>query len=304
MKVGIVGNGVVGHATARCFIEHVEEVRVYDVVKEKATHTLQDALECDLIFICLPTPAKEDGSCDVSAIEKFFLEQVDVRLPDNRNYILRSTVPIGTTKRLAQLYNLINLVHSPEFLTARCAVTDAQLPARNIIGDTKARRDGEVMSEAAVLLRDLYQQRFPGVPIHLMTSSESEAVKLFQNSFFAVKVAFFNECQQYAEMMGLNWERVLAAILADGRIAHSHTKVPGPDGKYGFGPDTPNACLPKDIANFATCLANTGLVPTVAMAAIARNGEDRKRARQPNHAEFIRREMAYGVSGPSEGEQS
>ncbi|HYE70415.1 MAG TPA: hypothetical protein VD932_02705 [Aquabacterium sp.] len=261
MKIGVVGGGVVGHATARCFMEH-GEVRVYDVVPERCTHDLDSTLDSDLVFVCLPTPAGEDGVCDTSAIDRFFAG-VDGSAFCGRNFVLRSTVPVGTTRDIAARHQIPNIVHSPEFLTARCAVTDAQLPARNIIGMPYA-------NGALVALRSLYKKRFPGVPLHVVTSDESEAVKLMQNSFFAVKIATFNEFYEFAQKRGLNWERVLSAVLADGRIAHSHTIVPGPDGLRGYG----GACLPKDIANLAHCIGEDA---TILRAAIERNKRDRER---------------------------
>ncbi len=279
MKIGIIGGGVVGHATARAFIEHVEEVRIFDIVKEKATHSLGFVLACDVVFVCLPTPKKKDSlECDTTCVEDFLAS-----LPDDcliQNYVLRSTVPIGFTKKMRERYGLKNLVHSPEFLTARCAVTDAQLPARNIIGVPDLRyygRDCEHLQ--GMPLEALYKKRFPNVPIYEMSSDESEAVKLFQNSFFAVKIAFFNECNQLAEKLGLDWDKVMNAILADGRISPSHTKVPGPDGHYGYG----GTCLPKDLASLVTQMTMAGMGGyktngrLLTHTALMNNIEDRKR---------------------------
>lgn len=270
MKLGIIGGGVVGRATARCFIEHVDDVLVWDKRFELTTALLREVVACDLVIVCVPETVLDElfsmlvsggNDCESSEFKK------------DTNLVLRSTVPVGTTRRLAYDYDLPNLVHWPEFLTARCSLTDAQLPARNVIGTVD-----EDNHPAASLLMNLLECRFPGVPIHLMTSNESEAVKLIQNAFFAVKVAFFNEAFRFCEAWGIStpmdWDRVLAAVLADGRIAHSHTKVPGPDGKYGFG----GACLPKDLWQWIQCVQVAGQKPLVAMAAHTRNEEDRKRA--------------------------
>lgn len=239
MRIGIIGGGVVGRATARCFLEHVEDVCVYDVLPERQTHSLPETLAADLIFVCLPTPQKNKNlDCDLTSVESFFADHRGY----SKNFILRSTVPIGTTRRLWEQYGLPNLIHSPEFLTARCAATDAQLPARNIVGipdwDGHARWNDKTTCRD--LLLNLYRNRFPGVPIYYTTADESESVKLFTNAFFAVKLAYWNEVRMLADKLGLNWERVIEAVLADGRISHSHTKVPGPDGKFGFG----GSCLP------------------------------------------------------------
>lgn len=282
LTIGIIGNGVVGNATARTWMEHAE-VRVYDTNPLRRTHTWEQVLSCHVVFLCLPTPpyssqrippgaapvnqSEYEGEfiyneCDITEIEKVCTALKDDQ--PNGTYALRSTVPIGTTKNLKISYKLPNLVHNPEFLTARCAVTDAQTPARNIIG-------GEIITGTD--LRRLYQLRFPGIPVHCLTSEESELVKLTQNSFFAVKVAFFNEIRALSDKLHLRWEIVLEAILSDGRIAHSHTKVPGPDGKYGFG----GSCLPKDLGNMIHCLGKNGCSAIVTSAAQARNSVDRGR---------------------------
>lgn len=265
MRLGVVGNGVVGHALARAFIEHVDEVRVHDRAPERSTHPLADALECDLIMVALPSPQKENSlACDTSAIDDFFASQRG----SLKNYVLRSTVPVGTTRMLREKYALPNLCHSPEFLTSRVAITDAQIPARNIVGGPA----GET-SRCEQLLAGLYRKRFPGVPVHVLTSDESEAVKLCVNSFFLTKIAFFNECRAFCDALALDWEAVLAGVLSDGRIAHSHAKVPGPDGRFGAG----GACLIKDTADLITCIESQGLSAAVTRAAYERNLEDRKR---------------------------
>lgn len=282
MILGIVGGGVVGKAMARAFMEHCE-IRVYDCVLAKATHRLAETLAADLIFVCLPTP-QEPGklSCDTVYLDDFFGTLKDYAIPvpggvqyqlhrpaNEANFVIRSTVPIGYTRKAAERFNLTSICHSPEFLTARCAATDAQTPARNIIGNPSSVE----VSPAARRLFDLYTARFPGVPCHGMTSNESELVKLAVNSFFAVKVAFFNEVRILSDRLGLDWDDVISGILSDGRIAHSHTLVPGPDGERGFG----GACLPKDLASFADCLSPLLGGKSVAFAAYEQNRLIRER---------------------------
>ncbi len=265
MKVGIVGAGVVGRATARTYLEYVEEVRVYDVIPERKTHSLSQILGCDIVFVCLPTPQKPNSlEMDLSAIEQFFTDLTRFGSgPVTTNLVLRSTVPIGTTKRLRGWYKLSNLVHSPEFLTARVAVTDAMLPARNIIGQPglTSVADG---NKCFFTLEQLYKKRFPGVPCFLMDSDESEAVKLILNSFFSLKVAYFNCVKQLSDKLGLDWQRVLEGILSDGRVGFGHTQVPGPDGRLGFG----GACLRKDLACLTYSVVEEGLDGQVLLSAI------------------------------------
>ncbi len=272
MRIGVVGGGVVGQATARCWLEHCDEVVVWDRLKERCTHGDGDtgllrALSCDLVFVCLPE----------AELDRFFSGEAVRGLPAV-NYAIRSTIPIGTTRRLMKQYGLQNLVHSPEFLTARCATTNAQLPARNIVGDAaplERLQGGYYYSQLATYLGTHYKRRFPGIPCRVMSSDESEAVKLITNAFFAVKVAYFNEARSLCDALKLDWATVLAGVLSDGRIAHSHTKVPGPDGKCGFG----GACLPKDLAMLADCITGVGLdtcVPIMCEAAETRNKVDRR----------------------------
>lgn len=288
MRIGVIGGGTVGHATARCFMEN-HEVRVFDTNPALRTHSGDQVLECDIVFICLPTPQQPDHlNCDTSILEQQFSY---LGTPEHRdkNYVLRSTVPVGFTEQMVTKYKLINLVHSPEFLTARCAVTDAQLPARNIIGYphwnfvhgssadyvTYLREYTQPHERGFVTLCKLYQERFPGAPTYYVTSKESELVKLITNAFFAVKIAFFNEMHWFAEQSGMDWDRVLEGVLSDGRISHSHTSVPGPDGQFGFG----GGCLPKDLANLIAC----GMSPPrnlgmpLCRAALDRNEMDRGR---------------------------
>lgn len=267
LNIGIVGGGVVGQATAKSLIEHVSEIRIYDTLKERSTHSLTSTLtDSDLVFICLPSPAKENGQCDTSTITQFFRTCAENKLTKTC-FVLRSTVPIGYTQGIMQDYEFHHLVHSPEFLTARCANIDAQLPSRNIIGCPESWFRNECVS----LLHTLYSQRFPSIPIFKMTSSESEAVKLMQNSFFAVKVGFWNEMRCLADKLRLDWDIVIQTILSDGRINPSHTQVPGPDGKRGFG----GACLPKDLHNLIHCFLESGVIPNICMASANRNLVDR-----------------------------
>lgn len=269
MIIGIIGVGTVGKALYHCFSPFVE-VRCDDIVPERCTHSREDVLRSDLVMVCLPTPALPSGDLDISVVEA---EIAGIAFTNPKaNVVIRSTVPIGTTQALRERCGLQELIHSPEFLTSRTANTDALLPTRNIVGGLPGKR----LSTAEQLLVELYNLRFPGCPIHLMTSDESEAVKLFVNAFFAVKIAFFNEIQALTFASGLDWRSILSAVLADGRISHSHTSVPGPDGKYGFG----GQCLPKDLSCLITSIKRQGLPASVTEGAMNRNVWDRGRGHQ------------------------
>lgn len=241
MKIGVIGGGTVGRATARCWLEHAEEVMVFDVDPKRSTVSddLARVMELsNLIFICLPEDKIESFlSGSALGLEQSATFKVQCQ---EANFVIKSTVPVGTTRKLRDKYGLVNLCHSPEFLTERCAVTDAQMPAQLIIGrpDTHD-ADGDCYQ----LWLEVHRKRFPGVPIYDMSSDESELVKLIVNAFAATKVSFFNEMRSLSDALGLDWQRVIEGVLGDGRIGHSWTKVPGPDGKRGFG----GKCLPKDL---------------------------------------------------------
>lgn len=262
-KIGIVGRGVVGEATAKAYRDHVAEVRCYDVDNKKVTHTFEQTLQSDLIFVCLPTPqAAVMGrrDCDISIVESFFSRVHR----SQRHFVLRSTVPIGFTESMKKKYDLPQIVHSPEFLTARTAEHDAENPSINLIGETNRT---SCQSYAGNLLFELYQLRFPDVPCYTLYASETEAVKLFLNGFFAVKIAYFNEIKKLSDRHSLSWDDVKNTMLAEGRINPNHTEVPGPDGMPGFG----GACLPKDLNSLISQIEELGLAATMTAAAELRN---------------------------------
>jgi len=232
--IGIVGNGFVGNAVAKGFQDKVNEIRIYDIDEDKSTHGYLETLISDYIFVCLPTPMKheEGAECNISIVDNFFEE-----LPSTIEgiIIIKSTVPIGTTERLTQKYPHLKIVHNPEFLTAANAEDDFVNADRHIVGGDEILIDW---------VGRMYKACFPSVPVFLMDSKESEAVKYFANSFLATKVMVFNEMKSLCDQIeGIDYDTVISGVVADSRIGNSHTSVPGPDGEYGFG----GTCFPKDI---------------------------------------------------------
>lgn len=268
--VGIIGNGFVGKATARVFLEHAE-VRTYDIEPRLATHTMEEVIQSDYVFVCVPTPMRQPQKgyfgCDMSYVRQAVDKITTLGVAEDTVVALKSTVPVGATELLAEEFGLTQLVHHPEFLTARCALVDAQTPARNIVGHTRY----ENSEAASRRLCKLLTERFPGVPCYVCRSDCSELAKLACNSLFATKVAFFNELRQFAEVLGVSWGDLRKLMLSDGRIAHAHTAVPGPDGRYGFG----GTCLPKDLANLIECFAGKWVDSPVLSAVWERNRRDR-----------------------------
>lgn len=231
MKVGIIGNGFVGNAIYQNFKDKVE-VRVFDVKPEKCLNTLEDVINSNFVFVCLPTPMKKNGECDLSFVDDFFKNVT----PKGNNplFIIKSTVPIGTTDRLRRIRDDLRIVHNPEFLTAVNAVEDFRNSDRNIIGGYQ---------KWCLELRDFYLKHFPNTPIQIVSSHESETIKYFCNSFLAAKVAFFNNLYEICQKLDMNYDSVKDGVVSDKRIGAAHTKVPGPDGMMGFG----GYCFPKDI---------------------------------------------------------
>jgi nucleotide sugar dehydrogenase len=240
--IGVVGNGFVGGAVAKGFGSYGCNVRVYDISVEKRTHTLEDVLESDFVFVCLPSPMENaDGSSsDLSYIFDFFNNQVIERSAYNPIYILKSTVPPGTTERIAHCDDRIKVVHNPEFLTAANAEKDFVNAERTVIGGR---------SEFTSEVHSLYKHYFPFTPCIEMSSDESETVKYACNVFLTLKVTFFNMLSEFCENFEnetnrpIDYENMMEGVVTDSRIGDSHTNVPGPDGDYGYG----GTCFPKDI---------------------------------------------------------
>ena len=227
VSVGIVGNGFVGNAVyqnlrdkARC--------KVFDVDKNRCLSPLEEVIHQDFIFVCLPTPMKSTGECDLSILDDFF-----EYLPDNLvgTFVIKSTVPIGTTNKYTERHNVI---HNPEFLTARNAVEDFGKAERNVVGGNK---------ELCVDFTCFFEACFPKIPSIIVSSDESEAIKYFSNTFLAYKVAYFNKIHDLCKAVGMNYTNVRRGVITDSRIGKSHTQVPGIDNDRGFG----GTCFPKDL---------------------------------------------------------
>lgn len=229
-KVGIIGFGFVGESQAFTFAP-VADVKIYDIDPIKATHTLEEVLNQEFVFVCLPTPMKEDGTQDISLIMNFFEEakQYDAK----PIYVLKSTVLPETTKRLEETYDL-NIVFCPEFLTEKNAKLDMLTQSRIILGG---------YYQLTSKIQCLFESRFGNKHYILTDSTSAELIKYMSNNFLTVKTAFFNEYYDLANELNADWNVVVEGVTSDPRIGNSHSKVPGHDGKRGFG----GTCFPKDI---------------------------------------------------------
>jgi UDPglucose 6-dehydrogenase len=233
MKVGIIGNGFVGNAIYQNLKDKVENLFVFDIDKTKSISSYDETINSDIIFVCLPTPMKDKmgGECNLTYVEEFFDS-----LPSNLSgiFVIKSTVPIGTTKKLSNKRNDLRIIHNPEFLTARNSVEDFNSADRNIIGG-----DASLTKK----LEDFYLNYFPHIQNILVTSEESESIKYFSNTYLSLKVAYFNLMYDLCEKIGMSFENVRNGVSLDKRIGTSHTFVPGVDGDRGFG----GTCFPKDL---------------------------------------------------------
>ena len=265
-NVGVLGGGFVGSAVAFGFGSsngHDFDVKVSDVDPNKASHSFEEMADTsDFIFVCLPTPYKEDMSIDLSYIEDG-IEKLCQRIdPFRQTIIIKSTVIPGTCRRLSKKYG-VNIVSNPEFLTERRAKWDFINAAQVVIGSDE--------KDSAAKVKSLYEKRFTNMNYMITDSVTSEFVKYMLNCFFSVKIGFMNEMYQISESFGADWEQAITGIAGDCRVADSHLDVPGPDGRFGFG----GHCFPKDL-NALICFAERlGVDPKIMKSAWQKNLEVR-----------------------------
>ena len=238
MNIGIIGQGYVGTAVKEVFSKHYE-VDTYDLDKDKCSvDYLEDLVELtNIIFICVPTPMKKDGSCDTSIVEavvKDINDMVVSRNVSGRIVAIKSTIPPGTTNRLNKECKNISVIFNPEFLTEANFIDDFKNQNRIIIGGERP---------STTKLRQVYSLAFPNVKIVKTGSITAEMVKYFTNTFLATKVSFANEMKQICDGLNIDYDKVVEYSTYDERLGKSHWAVPGPDGKLGFG----GSCFPKDL---------------------------------------------------------
>ena len=238
MNIGIVGQGYVGTAVKEVFSKHYE-VDTYDLDKDKCSvDYLEDLVELtNIIFVCVPTPMKKDGSCDTSIVEaivKDINDMVVSRNVSDRIVAIKSTIPPGTTNRLNKECHNISVIFNPEFLTEANFIDDFKNQNRIIIGGERP---------STTKLRQVYSLVFPNAKIVKTGSITAEMVKYFTNTFLATKVSFANELLMICDGLNIDYDKVVEYSTYDERLGKSHWAVPGPDGKLGFG----GSCFPKDI---------------------------------------------------------
>ena len=192
------------------------------------------------MFVCVPTPMKKDGSCDISIVEQVCSEAVAAG--DNHFIVIKSTVTPGTTDYLNDKLGTNKIVFNPEFLTERFASNDFKNTNRVILG-------GDILATTA--LKQFYSHVFPNVKVIKTEPTVAEYVKYLSNCFLTVKVSVANEFAKLCEAQGVDYDKVTEYANFDPRLGDTHWVVPGPDGKMGFG----GSCFPKDL-NSIIALAN------------------------------------------------
>lgn len=263
MKIFIIGNGFVGKATSLLKCKDIEII-TYDINPElcEPKHTkLEDCKNCDLIFISVPTPMNNDGSCCLKIIEDVVNKLEKIINLNETLVVLRSTVTPGTS-------NNLNLYFMPEFLTEKNYINDFINNDNWIFGLKNTDKDTLFKNKIKLLFDTAYNNnKIKHNKLTFLQNKEAEMIKLFRNNFLTVKVSFCNEIYEYCKMKDIDYNTIINIASSDTRIGTSHTTVPGHDGSFGFG----GTCFPKDISNTLYDMKKIGMNSYILEATINRN---------------------------------
>ena len=266
MTIGIVGLGVVGGTLAQAMTGAGVTVRGYDPYLGMGdAGALADA---DVVFVCVPTPASDDGTLDAAAVWKA-IRDIEPHLATGTIVAVKSTVPPGTSDGLSAEFPRLQLASVPEFLVEAEPLQTLVRPDRIVVGARSL--------EAKEALRDLLVKIAPDAPFVLVSPIEAECIKLCSNAMLAAKVSLANELALVCDAFGVQWNDIKDGVGLDRRIGVDHLSVTA---ERGFG----GACLPKDLNGLITAADRAGFRPSILSAITAFNDRIRSRARSVDQA--------------------
>lgn len=261
MIIGIIGQGFVGNAIFQKFKNYFN-VLTFDLDNTKCNSTEEEVIEkSEVIFVCLPTPMNEDGSCNIDIVIGV-IKKINETTKD-KIVVIKSTIPPNTTNKLNSIYENITVAFNPEFLTERNAVNDYENQSRIILGGPRP---------ATTKLKQVFSKVFPKAEIIKTDSTHAEMVKYLTNTFLSVKVSFANEIYQLCDKLNIDYDKVVEYATHDERLGQSHWSVPGHDNDYGFG----GHCFPKDLSALISLTKELNTINNVLVATKGTNDSVRK----------------------------
>ena len=262
-EIGIIGQGFVGSAV-REGMQNYFKVFAFDKDPNKfsnATSIFNVVENTELTFLCVPTPMRKSGQCDLNILNAALDEiSKSATALNKKNYIvvIKSTIPPGTTDHLSSIYTNLELVFNPEFLTEANAVDDYKNQNRIVIGGDRP---------GTTKVKQVFSKAFPKVPIIKTSATIAEMIKYVTNTFLALKVSYANEMYQICQGLNIDYDKVIEYARYDDRLGNSHWSVPGPDGDFGFS----GSCFPKDVQALIYQAKLLGVDPEVLEAAWSKN---------------------------------